>query len=217
MRLTFMTNFNWYVDGPIVLIYLLGTVWAGLWIRRFVHKVDDFLVAGRNVNLYLGIASLAASEFGIATCMANAELGFKYGFALAGFGMILGVLIFVAGQKLTTSVPVTLLNEEECVGVKLGGGDIFRLATEIEVTCLPQDLPDSIEVDMLEIDLNDTVHLADITAPKGVEFTALEQDNNMAIVIVSPARLEEEEEDADQDQPAEAAEDEEEESNDEEK
>ena len=133
-----------------------------------------------------------------------------------GFVLHADFVRVVAGQKLTTSVPVTLLNEEECVGVKLGGGDIFRLATEIEVTCLPQDLPDSIEVDMLEIDLNDTVHLADITAPKGVEFTALEQDNNMAIVTVSPARLEEEE-DEDQDQPAEAAEGEEEESNDEEK
>lgn len=108
----------------------------------------------------------------------------------------------IAGQKLTTIVPVVLLNDEECVGVKLGGGDIFRLATEIEVTCLPQDLPESIEVDMLEVDLNETIHLADITPPKGVEFTALEQDNNIAIVTVSPARVEEEEEvDEEQDQP----------------
>ena len=107
----------------------------------------------------------------------------------------------IAGQKLTTIVPVVLLNDEECVGVKLGGGDIFRLATEIEVTCLPQDLPESIEVDMLEVDLNETIHLADITPPKGVEFTALEQDNNIAIVTVSPARVEEEEVDEEQDQP----------------
>ena len=107
----------------------------------------------------------------------------------------------IAGQKLTTIVPVVLLNDEECVGVKLGGGDIFRLATEIEVTCLPQDLPESIEVDMLEVDLNETIHLSDITPPKGVEFTALEQDNNIAVVTVSPARVEEEEVDEEQDQP----------------
>lgn len=111
----------------------------------------------------------------------------------------------IAGQKLTTIVPVVLLNDEECVGVKLGGGDIFRLATEIEVTCLPQDLPESIEVDMLEVDLNETVHLADIKAPKGVEFTALEQDNNIAVVTVSPARVEEEEVDEEQDQPLDEA------------
>ena len=111
----------------------------------------------------------------------------------------------IAGQKLTTIVPVVLLNDEECVGVNLGGGDIFRLATEIEVTCLPQDLPESIEVDMLEVDLNETVHLADIKAPKGVEFTALEQDNNIAVVTVSPARVEEEEVDEEQDQPLDEA------------
>jgi len=113
----------------------------------------------------------------------------------------------IAGQKLTTMIPLVLINDEECVGVKLGGGDIFRLATEVEVTCLPQDLPESIEVDMLKVDLNETVHLADIAAPKGVEFTELdlEQDINPPIATVSPARLEEEE-DAEQDQPLDEAE-----------
>lgn len=124
-----------------------------------------------------------------------------------GFVLHADFIRVVAGQKLTTLVPVVLLNEEECVGVKLGGGDIFRLATEIEITCLPQDLPESIEVDMLEVDLNETVHLADIKAPKGVEFIALEQDNNIAVATVSPARVEEVS-DEEQDQPAEAAEDE---------
>ena len=118
----------------------------------------------------------------------------------------------IAGQKLTTMIPVVLINEEECVGVKLGGGDIFRLATELEVTCLPQDLPESIVIDMLEVDLNETVHLADIKAPEGVEFTELdlEQDINPAIATVSPARLEEEE-DEEQDQPLDEAEEQEDE------
>ena len=58
-------------------MYLIDTITAGLWVRKLVTGVDDFLVAGRILNLYLGIASLAATEFGIATCMANAELGFK--------------------------------------------------------------------------------------------------------------------------------------------
>ncbi|HZJ95260.1 MAG TPA: 50S ribosomal protein L25/general stress protein Ctc [Thiopseudomonas sp.] len=116
----------------------------------------------------------------------------------------------IAGQKLTTMIPVVLINEEECVGVKLGGGDIFRLATELEVTCLPQDLPESIVIDMLEVDLNETVHLADVKAPEGVEFTELdlEQDINPAIATVSPARLEEEE-DEEQDQPLDEAEEQE--------
>jgi SSS family solute:Na+ symporter len=92
-----MSNFNWLIDGPIVLIYLAGTITCGLLIRRYVRKVDDFLVAGRNVNLYLGIASLAASEFGIATCMGNAELGFKYGLAGVTPGIALAVAMFVVG------------------------------------------------------------------------------------------------------------------------
>lgn len=92
-----MSNFNWFIDGPIVLIYLAGTITCGLLIRRYVRKVDDFLVAGRNVDLYLGIASLAASEFGIATCMGNAELGFKYGLAGVTPGIALALAMFVVG------------------------------------------------------------------------------------------------------------------------
>ena len=95
----------------------------------------------------------------------------------------------VAGQKLTTLVPVLLINEDTCVGAKTGGGDIFRLATELEVTCLPKDLPDAIEVDMANINVGEIVHLADLTAPKGVEFTALAHDNNIAVASVQAARV----------------------------
>ncbi len=107
----------------------------------------------------------------------------------------------VAGQKLTTLVPVLLINEDTCVGAKTGGGDIFRLATELEVTCLPKDLPDAIEVDMANINVGEIVHLADLTAPKGVEFTALAHDNNVAVASVQAARVNVVA-DAEQDQPA---------------
>lgn len=93
-----MTNFNWLIDGSIVLVYLTGTIIVGLWLKKYVRKVDDFLVADRNVNLYLGIASLSASEFGIATCMANAELGFKYGFAGITPGISLALAMFIVGR-----------------------------------------------------------------------------------------------------------------------
>ena len=107
----------------------------------------------------------------------------------------------VAGQKLTTLVPVLLLNEDTCVGAKTGGGDIFRLATELEITCLPKDLPDAIEVDMANINVGEIVHLADLTAPKGVEFTALAHDNNLAVASVQASRVNVVA-DEDQDQPA---------------
>lgn len=80
--------FSWVIDAPIVGVYLLVTMAAGIWVRRYVGRVEDFLVAGREMNVYLGIASLAATEFGIVTCMYGAQLGYNYGFS----GAILGVL-----------------------------------------------------------------------------------------------------------------------------
>src|SRR6187397_3328206 len=87
-----MTNFNWLLDGSIVGLYLLLTMAAGLAVRRYVGKVEHFLVAGREMDVHLGIASLAATEFGIITAMYTAELGFKNGFA----GAIPGILEAVA-------------------------------------------------------------------------------------------------------------------------
>jgi len=93
-----MTNFSLPLDGSIIAIYLLLTLFAGLAVRKYVRNVDDYLLAGREVDIYLGIASLAATEFGIVTCMANAELGYKYGFvgATPGFALLLGM--FVIGK-----------------------------------------------------------------------------------------------------------------------
>lgn len=82
-----MSNFS-TLDGGIVGIYLIGCMIAGIMAKRYVGRVDQFLVAGREMNLYLGIASLAATEFGIATCMYSSEFGFKYGFAGATPGVI---------------------------------------------------------------------------------------------------------------------------------
>ena len=93
-----MSNFNWYIDGPIILVYIIGTLLAGLMVRKMIKGVDDYLLAGRKVDIYLGIASLAATEFGIVTCMANAELGYKYGFAGTTPGVALFLAMFVIGK-----------------------------------------------------------------------------------------------------------------------
>lgn len=93
-----MTKFHWWIDGSIVLVYLALVVGVGLWLRRFVRGLDDFLLAGRKVDIYLGIASLAATEFGIATCMANAELGYRYGFAGITPGLALATAMFIVGS-----------------------------------------------------------------------------------------------------------------------
>jgi SSS family solute:Na+ symporter len=87
-----MTGFHAWVDGSIVGLYLLATMAAGVLVRRHVGRVEDFLVAGRQMDLHLGIASLAATEFGIVTCMYAAQNGYEKGFA----GAVPGILMFAA-------------------------------------------------------------------------------------------------------------------------
>ncbi len=90
-----MSNFS-LLDGSIVGIYLLATMIAGIMVRKYVGKVEDFLIAGREMDLYLGIASLAATEFGIVTCMYTAQNGYEFGFAGATPGIITaGAMLFV--------------------------------------------------------------------------------------------------------------------------
>lgn len=92
-----MSHFSWLLDGSIVGVYLLLTMIAGIMVRRYVGKVEDFIVAGREMNVYLGIASLAATEFGIVTCMYTAQAGYTRGFAGAIPGICNALAMFVIG------------------------------------------------------------------------------------------------------------------------
>ena len=91
-----MNSFGW-IDWGIIGVYLIGTMVAGLAMRRYVGRVEHFIVAGREMDVYLGIASLAATEFGIITAMYTAELGFKNGFAGATPGILMAVAMAVVG------------------------------------------------------------------------------------------------------------------------
>ena len=90
------TNFTVF-DGLIVALYLVGTMIAGIAVRKYVGKVDEFLVAGREMDVYLGIASLAATEFGIVTAMYTAQNGYEFGFAGATPGIITAAAMFFVG------------------------------------------------------------------------------------------------------------------------
>jgi SSS family solute:Na+ symporter len=92
-----MTHFSFWIDGPIVGVYLLVTMAAGIFVRKYVGKVEHFLVAGREMDVFLGIASLAATEFGIVTCMYTAEAGYKYGFSGATPGICQALAMLVIG------------------------------------------------------------------------------------------------------------------------
>jgi Na+/proline symporter len=91
------TLFSWPIDGSIIGLYILATMVAGLMVRKYVSNVEDFLVAGREMNVYLGIASLAATEFGIITCMYTAQAGYEKGFSGAIPGLCQCIAMFVIG------------------------------------------------------------------------------------------------------------------------
>ena len=87
------------------------------------------------------------------------------------------------------NVPIHFLNEEDCAGVKMEGGMIQHQATDIEVSCLPGDIPEYIEVDMLEVITGQIVHLSEVNLPEGVTSVALSlgEDHDLAIAsVVAP-------------------------------
>lgn len=89
-------------------------------------------------------------------------------------------------QKLSREVPLHFINENHCTGVKLGGGLISHHLSEVEIRCLPKDLPEFIDVDLTEVKLNDIVHLSDLVLPEGVEMIALiSQDASRDLPVVS--------------------------------
>ena len=95
-----------------------------------------------------------------------------------------------ADHAIHVRVPLHFLNEEKCVGVKQGGGVINHLLNELEVICLPKDLPEYIEVDVLKLDVGDSLHISDLQLPQGVESAELHHGNDIAVVSVMSVRKE---------------------------
>jgi large subunit ribosomal protein L25 len=92
----------------------------------------------------------------------------------------------VEDEKIRMHVPVHILGEQQAPGVKVGGGTVMRLMTEVEVSCLPRDLPEYFEVDISHLELDDMLYLSDIKVPEGVEITELThgEEHDHAIVSV---------------------------------
>lgn len=91
-----------------------------------------------------------------------------------------------ATHKLHTTVPLHFLNEESAVGVKAGGA-ISHLANELEVSCLPADLPEFIEVDVAALEVGQTLHISDIALASGVESVELSKGASHDLPIVTIA------------------------------
>ena len=98
-------------------------------------------------------------------------------------------------QKLHTKVPLHFINEERAKGVK-AGGIVAHSITELDIQCLPQDLPEFIEVDLADVELGGIVHISDITLPAGVESVDLSHgaDHDLPVAsIIKPRGMTEEE------------------------
>ena len=109
--------------------------------------------------------------------------------------MHLDFLRIKSDEVIRVKVPVIFLNEDSAIGVKLEGGTVTPLMTEIEVSCLPRDLPENLEIDIIDMKVDDMLYLEDIQLPDGVEIPLLTQEepNNELVVAIRVLRIAEEE------------------------
>jgi len=93
-----------------------------------------------------------------------------------------------ANEKIRVHVPLHFMGEEVAPGVKQGGGVVAHSLTEVEVSCLPKDLPEFIEVDLSKLDLNEPVHLSELKLPAGVEIVELAHGHDLPVVSIHVPR-----------------------------
>jgi large subunit ribosomal protein L25 len=91
-------------------------------------------------------------------------------------------------EKIHVKVPLHFINEDIAPGVKLSGGNVSHILTEVEVSCLPKDLPEFIEVDLGNLTAGHSVHLSEIPLPKGVGFVALAKGEDLAVATILAPR-----------------------------
>ncbi len=93
-----------------------------------------------------------------------------------------------AKDKIHMNVPFHFTGAEEAPGVKVESGIVSHLITELDIVCLPDDLPEFISIDISALNLGDSIHLSEITLPKGVESSALSHGDDLAVVTVVAVR-----------------------------
>jgi large subunit ribosomal protein L25 len=97
-------------------------------------------------------------------------------------------------RKIHMKVPLHFVNAEKSPGVKEQAGVVNHVMNELDVTCFPDDLPEFIEVDLSGMTVGRSLHLRDLTMPKGVEPAVSKDENPVVATVVIPALVAEEEE-----------------------
>ena len=102
------------LDWAITVVSLVATVWIGLRTRRYVGRIEDYLVANRGMGVWIGTASLVSTEIGIITYMYQAQFGFLAGFSAFIVGLITIAVCFAIGR---TGFVISRLRELEVMTV----------------------------------------------------------------------------------------------------
>ncbi|MGB8856529.1 MAG: 50S ribosomal protein L25/general stress protein Ctc [Burkholderiales bacterium] len=99
-----------------------------------------------------------------------------------------------ANKKLHMKVPFHFKNADICPGVKISSGIVSHVMNEIDISCLPADLPEFIEVDLINLSAGHSLHLSQVSLPKGVEFvhSTKKEDPPVATIIIPRAVASEE-------------------------
>jgi large subunit ribosomal protein L25 len=92
-------------------------------------------------------------------------------------------------KKIHMAVPLHFMNADICPGVKVGKGVVQHIINELEIQCLPDNLPEYIEVDLKDLELGHSIHLAELKLPKGVEPTAKMKTDNPSVVTVQVPKV----------------------------
>ena len=83
---------------------------------------------------------------------------------------------------LKVTVPINFINEENCLGVKTEGGVVIKTAREIEVSCSAENIPESIEIDIENLNLNESLKgFSDIVLPEGAEIPGLTEETDQLL------------------------------------
>ena len=99
-----------------------------------------------------------------------------------------------ATERLHMKIPLHFAGVDEAPGVKVEEGIFSPLMTELDITCLPKDLPEYIEIDVSALGINDVIHLSSVELPEGVDLTVvLHEGEDPSVVTVMPPRTIEEE------------------------
>ncbi len=97
------------------------------------------------------------------------------------------------GAKIQVMIPVEFLNEDECPGLKQGG-TLNVVRHEVELSVLPDNMPENIQLDLISFQIGDSINISDAVMPEGAEPTITDRDFTIATIIEPRAAVEEDDE-----------------------